>query len=54
VTLANPIRYFIVIVKGTYLKNLPTPIILANIWPMAVIGTVTLSSSAWLFRHRME
>ena len=53
-TLANPIRYFIVIVKGTFLKNLPAPIILANIWPMAVIGAVTLSSSAWLFRRRTE
>jgi ABC-2 type transport system permease protein len=54
VALANPIRYFIVIVKGVFLKNMPASIIIANIWPMAVIGTVTLSSSAWLFRRRME
>ena len=54
VTLANPIRYFMVIVKGVFLKNLPASIILANIWPMAVIGSVTLSSSVWLFRRRIE
>jgi glycosyltransferase involved in cell wall biosynthesis len=54
VTLANPIRYFIVIVKGIFLKNLPASIIVANIWPMVVIGTITLSSSAWLFRRRAE
>ena len=54
VTLANPIRYFIMIVKGIFLKNLPAAIILANIWPMAVIGSITLSSSAWLFRRRIE
>jgi ABC-2 type transport system permease protein len=54
VTLANPIRYFIVIVKGIFLKDLSTSIVLDNLWPMVVIGTVTLSFSAWLFRHRME
>ena len=29
-------------------------VVLANLWPMAVIAVVTLSSAAWLFRHRME
>ena len=54
VTLANPIRYFIVIVKGVFLKDLPAAIIAQNLWPMAVIGAVTLSSAAWLFRRRVE
>jgi ABC-2 type transport system permease protein len=54
VTRANPIRYFIVIVKGIFLKDLPLAIVLENLWPMIVIGTVTLSSATWLFRRRME
>lgn len=54
VTLINPIRYFMVIVKGIFLKDLPASIVLENLWPMAIIGAVTLSSAAWLFRHRME
>ena len=54
VTLANPIRYFIVIVKGIFLKDLPASIVLENLWPMALIGTVTLSTAAWLFRRRVE
>ncbi len=54
VTLVNPIRYYIVIVKGVFLKNLPASIILANLWPMALIASVTLTSSVWLFRQRME
>ena len=53
-TLANPIRYFIVIVKGSFLKDLPADLVLANLWPMAVIALVTLSAAGWLFRHRME
>ena len=43
VTLANPIRYFIVIVKGIFLKTCRCSIVLENLWPMAVIGTITLS-----------
>lgn len=54
VTLVNPIRYFIVIVKGVFLKNLPALVIVQNLWPMAVIGVITLTSAAWLFRRRIE
>jgi ABC-2 type transport system permease protein len=54
VTLANPIRYFIIIVKGVFLKSLPVSVVFENLWPMAVIGAITLSSATWLFRHRME
>ena len=54
VTLANPIRYFIVIVKGIFLKDLPASLVAENLWPMMVIGAVTLSSATWLFRRRME
>ncbi len=53
VSLGNPIRYFIVIVKGLFLKNIGPAVVFENLWPMAVIGTVTLSSATWLFRHRM-
>lgn len=54
ITLANPIRYFMIIVKGIFLKDMPAAIVAENLWPMAVIGVITLSSAAWLFRHRVE
>jgi ABC-2 type transport system permease protein len=54
VTLANPIRYFLVIVKGGFLKDMPAAAVLRNLWPMAVIAAVTLSAATWLFRHRLE
>lgn len=54
VTYANPMRYFLVIVKGLFLKDLPTSDVLMNIFPLGVIGIVTMSASAWLFRHRQE
>jgi ABC-2 type transport system permease protein len=54
VTLINPIRYFMVIVKGIFLKDLPASIVFENLWPMALIAVVTLTSAACFFRRRME
>jgi ABC-2 type transport system permease protein len=54
VTLVNPLRWFLVIVKGVFLKALPLSEVLRNVLPLALIATVTLSSAAWLFRHRKE
>ena len=53
-TLANPIRYFIEICKGVFLKEMPLSMALDNLWPMLIIALVTLSAATWLFRHRME
>jgi ABC-2 type transport system permease protein len=54
ITLANPIRHFIVIVKGVFLKAMPAPDVLHSLWPLAIIAAVTLSAASWLFRRRAE
>jgi ABC-2 type transport system permease protein len=53
-TLANPVRHFIVIVKGVFLKSMPAADLLHSLWPLLVIGLVTLSAATWLFRRRAE
>lgn len=53
-TLVNPLRYFLVIVKGVFLKEMPWDIVLSNIWPMAIIAVVNLTLATWLFKHRLE
>lgn len=52
-TLINPLRYFLVIVRGIFLEGLPASVLFAQYWPLAVIGIVTLSCASWLFRRRM-
>jgi ABC-2 type transport system permease protein len=54
ITLANPLRWFLVIVRGVFLKGMPASEVAANAWPMAVIAAVTLTAAAALFRKRME
>ncbi len=54
VSLANPLRYFLVIVKGVFLKAMPAAMILEQIWPMAVIAVLTLAGAGWFFGRRLE
>jgi ABC-2 type transport system permease protein len=53
-TLANPTRHFIVILKGVFLKAMPAAVLIHSLWPLLVIGLVTLSAATWLFRRRAE
>ena len=54
VTYANPLRYMLIIYKGCFLKDMPTSIVLANVWPMVIIAAFTLTASSWFFRRRLE
>lgn len=53
-TYANPLRYFLVIVRGVFLKDIPISEVVAETWPMAAIACITLPVAAWLFRSRLE
>jgi drug efflux transport system permease protein len=52
-TLVNPMRYFLIIVRGIFLEGLPVELVFNQLWPMAVIAAVTLTGANWMFRHRM-
>lgn len=54
VTYIIPLRYYLVVAKGIFLKDMPAHIVLDNLWPMAIIAVFTLTSSAWFFRRRLE
>jgi ABC-2 type transport system permease protein len=53
-TLANPVRYFQVIIRGIFLKDMTPSMVWSELWPLIVISVVTLSAATWLFKHRME
>lgn len=52
-TYLNPMRYFLVIVRGVFLQGADTALLASQYWPMAAIGLTTLAAAGWLFRHRM-
>ncbi len=53
-TLANPLRHFLVIAKGLFLKAMPAAEVFHNTIPLVLIGLVTLPVATWLFRHRIS
>ena len=52
-TLVDPLRYFLVIVRGVTLEGDGFALLLNQFWPMAIIAAVSLAMAGWLFRHRM-
>ncbi len=53
ITLFNPMRYFMVVLRGVFLEGSSFRLLLGQFWPMAAIGIVNLALAGWLFRHRM-
>ena len=53
-TYLNPLRYYLVIAKGLFLKEMPFSIVWMNIWPMILIAIVTLTASTQFFRSRLQ
>ncbi len=52
-TYLNPIRYFLIVVRGVFLQRASTYSLTPQYWPMAVIGLVTFAMAGWLFRRRL-
>jgi ABC-2 type transport system permease protein len=54
--LANgiPLKFYLVILQGCFLKALTPGEVFANVWPMAVIALVTLSLATWFVKGRLE
>ena len=50
----NPLQHFIVVVKGVFIKGLGPAQIVQSLWPLLVIGFLTLSAANWLFRRRLN
>jgi ABC-2 type transport system permease protein len=52
VTLANPVRHFMVIAKRLLLKAMPARDVFSSFWPLVSIAASTLTESTSLFRRR--
>lgn len=53
ITLIDPLRYFLVILRKVFLEGAGFDVLTGQFWPMAVIGGVSLILASWLFRHRL-
>ncbi len=53
ITLIDPLRYFLVILRKVFLEGAGFDVLAGQYWPMVIIAAVSLALASWLFRHRM-
>lgn len=49
-----PLKHFLIILQGSFLKAMPTHEILQHAWPMVIIAIVTLSLATGLVRSKLQ
>ena len=52
-TYLNPMRYFLIVVRGVFLEGSSSYSLTPQYWPMLLIGVATLAMAGWLFRRRL-
>ena len=51
---ASPLKHFLVIVQGSFVKALPLSEVFANAWPMALIACVTFTAALLFTQRRLQ
>ena len=54
ITFVDPMRYFLVIVRGIFLQGMSAELVIQQLWPLALIALSSLSCAGWLFRNRLS
>lgn len=52
ITWINPVRHFVEVVKGVFLKDASLGRVCTLVWPLMVIGTASLTLAAVMFRRK--
>ena len=53
-TYVNPLRYFLVILRGVFLEGDNVGVLWNQYIPLALIGLFCMTIATWLFRHRLD
>jgi len=53
ITLINPLRYVLVLIRGVFIENSPTYVLLMQVWPLALIGLACMALAVVMFRNRI-
>jgi len=53
ISFLNPVRHFMVILRGVFLEGSELDVLLPSLWPMLMLGIINLSIATWLFKRRI-
>ena len=51
---ASPLKHFLIIVQGSFLKSMPAADVWDNVWPMLIIAAVTLTTATVFVQRRLQ
>ena len=51
---ANPLKHFLIIVQGSFLKSLSAEMVFASVWPMLIIFSVTFTLAVVFIKGRLQ
>lgn len=51
VTLLDPLRYFLIVLRGSFLEGAGAPLLWPQYWPLALIGIVSMVMAGRIFRR---
>ena len=54
VAAASPLKYYLIIVRGSFLKTLPPADVLTNVWAMVAIAAVTFSTAVVIVKRNLQ
>ena len=54
VSLADPLRYFLVIMKGIFLKNMTWNVAFQNLYPLVILTFLSLLFAGWFFKKKLD
>lgn len=53
-TWINPVRFFIVLTRGIFLKGMDFQDVFVNLIPLIIIAAITLSLASWTFKRKLD
>jgi drug efflux transport system permease protein len=54
ITLLDPLRYFLIVLRGSFLEGGGISLFWPQYWPLAIIGVASMIVAGWLFRRRLS
>ncbi len=53
-TWVNPVRFFMVLTRGIFLKGMGAQDVFINLVPLLIIAVITLSLASWTFKRKLD
>lgn len=53
-TMLNPVRFFMAVTKGIFLKGMGAQDVVMNLIPLLIIAAITLSLASWTFKRNLD